>query len=200
MFLTWYINISQKLTETSRTELVWMLELNHLWWKWVKQKHIVDSWSQNTNHLNLNITKHKFRFSNDLLSSVSSINIRFGILDVLVISEEVIVLKADVTFLVGLDLLDKYKMVINNVHNVLEGLKVSCRIPLTKTHGHIYFEWHRAQKMRTTYFEIRKLYKNFSHPSLDELFNPFKLVRPWETDSGTNDIWEDITCRCDACQ
>lgn len=69
---------------------------------------------------------------------------RFPTLHVMVISEESDVVKSDVPFLVGLDVLNKYKMVVNKVPDILECHNVSYKIPLTRKHGHIYLEWQKV--------------------------------------------------------
>lgn len=52
--------------------------------------------------------------------------------------------------------------------------------------------------MLYTYSELRKLYRNFSHLSSDKLFILLELARPWERDSGTMEVLENITRHCDA--
>lgn len=96
-------------------------------------------------------------------------------------------MNANVSFLARLVQLDKYKMVVNNVHNVLECHCVACKVPAMKNNGdiYIYCEWQKRHNLLFTYAEQRKLHKNFSLPSPHKLFNLLKLAQPRKTDSGT---------------
>lgn len=105
-------------------------------------------------------SKYKFRLGNNIQAFIGILNIRFPILHVMVISEDVNVIKANVLFLIGLDLLNKYKMVVNNVHDFLECYSKNYTIPLTRNHGHIFLELRKVNKMLYTYSELRKLYRN----------------------------------------
>lgn len=118
----------------------------------------------------------------------------------MVIVIEVDVKNANLTFLDGLNILDKFKTAVNNVHNVLDCHSVGDGDPLVRKNEHIYLEWQKKHNMLYTYAELGKLHRNILHPSFDILLNLLKLARPWKTDTGTMKILEDIDCRCDACQ
>lgn len=109
--------------------------------------------------------------------------------------------KCTVLFIVGLDLLEKYKIVVNNVHEILDCYSLGCQIPLTrKKSGHIYLEWDESQKMSCTYAEPINLHRKFSHPSSDKLFNLLKLARQWVAKQETKNILQATFCHCDFCQ
>lgn len=65
--------------------------------------------------------------------------------------ENVDVVRSDVPFLIGLDLLDKYQMIVSNVYNVLHCLNFHCSIPSVLKRGHIYLEWMPEDYIPNTY-------------------------------------------------
>lgn len=143
---------------------------------------------------------NSYRFGNSLQKSLGSINIRVPVLESMLISIQVDVVPSNVPFLIGLDILDRYQMIVDNVHNVLRCYSIECEIPLVRKFGHIYLEWPKQNDVFYTQEELRKLHRNFSHPSADKLYSLLKMARPWETDEGTRRILEEISSRCEACQ
>jgi hypothetical protein len=103
----------------------------------------------------------------------------------------------DVRLLVGLDVLDRHRLVPNNVDDVLElrtamkeGTDVSdvvWRIPLVRRHGHLYIEGF-VRVCNFSHSELQTLHKHYLHPSADRLYNILRWARPNETDSGTRKI------------
>lgn len=104
-----------------------------------------------------------------------------------IIKLNVDVLPADVPFLIGIDVLDKYKLYPNTVENKLCGPQLDIDIPLTRKHGHVYLEWSKNERILFTKKELIKLHHNFSHLASDKLLNLLKLA--WVTNSRP-----DISC------
>lgn len=96
-------------------------------------------------------SKHGLRCDIDLQLSIGSIKIQIPWLDPMVVCESVQVANADVPFSVGLEPIDKYIMVVHNVHNILKCYILGRKIPLTLINDHIYLEWNESQKMLYTY-------------------------------------------------
>lgn len=143
---------------------------------------------------------NKYKFGEDQQNSLGSMRIRIPIPDHKMITERVDIVKADVPFLIGLDLLDKYKFYVNNVDNCLCSTKLNLKIPLVRKHGHLYLEWSKNDTIMYTKSELFKLHRNFSHPTSERLLNLLKLARPYENHTETRKIIEDICRNCDTCQ
>lgn len=91
-------------------------------------------------------------------------------------------------------------MVVNTVYGMLECHGIGCKIPFIRKIWHIYIEWQKDRNVLYDNFELRKLHKNFFHPSSEKFFHLLKVARPWETDSGTTEVLEDTTLRWNVCQ
>lgn len=74
-------------------------------------------------------TKNTYKFRNDLHKSQGRIIIKIRISDAMVVQEPVDVTSLNVSFLIGLDLLQKYKETVDNVHNKLICYAITCEIP-----------------------------------------------------------------------
>lgn len=57
------------------------------------------------------------------------------ILDNLVLKEEVDVVNPIIPRIIEIDLVGKYKMIVNNVENVLQGPRFGCKVPLARERG-----------------------------------------------------------------
>lgn len=109
-------------------------------------------------------------------------------------------MSADILSLIGLDLLDKYEIFVNNVSNSLFCDLLNIKLPLTRKHVHIYLEWKIQNHSLYTYFELLKLLCNFSHLAADNLYNLLKLARLWKANQETKEILDLISRRFDSCQ
>ena len=143
--------------------------------------------------------KNRYRFGSDRQQSLGSVTIciPFGSY---VICEDVDVVKANVPFLFGLDLIEKYHMYVNTVSNTLCYSDSKIEANLTRKLGHVYLEWNTSDTIHYTRVELKKLHRAFSHPAPDKLFNLLKLARPDETDEETRRILKEIRTSCNACQ
>lgn len=80
------------------------------------------------------------------------------------------VVHAKVSFLSELDLLDNYKLYVNNVENVLCCASLIIKIQLQRKHGHIYLSCNKGSTVLLyTRPVLLKLYNTFSHPASDNL-------------------------------
>ena len=143
--------------------------------------------------------KNRYRFGSDRQQSLGSVTIciPFGSY---IICEDVDVVKANVPFLFGLDLMDKYHLYVNTVCNTLCSSDSKIEAHLTRKLGHVYLEWNTSDTIHYTRVELKKLHRAFSHPAPDKLFNLLKLARPDETNEETRRILEEIRTSCNACQ
>lgn len=72
---------------------------------------------------------------------------------------------SNIPFLIEFDLLDKYKIIVNNIEKILHFLKIFCKAPLARKRSHIHLEWETHYKILYTYSELFKVHRNFSHQS-----------------------------------
>lgn len=93
---------------------------------------------------------------------------RVAITKSMLLTENVDVARSDVPFLTGLDLLDKYQMMVNKV-DILHFRNFRCDVPLIRKRGHIYLEWMHQDRILYPYSELIKLYRIFSNPHTDKL-------------------------------
>jgi len=142
----------------------------------------------------------RFKFGRDEQTSLGRIAIRIPIHGWNILIEHVDIVRADVPFLIGLDLLDKYKMYLNNVSNQLCFPQLDITVPVIRKFGHIYLEWAPHERILYTKSELTKLHRAFSHPTNDNLLNLLKLARPAEANSDAAVMLEEIRKSCDTCQ
>lgn len=130
-----------------------------------------------TNH-KLIPSKNKYKFRSDKQPSLVAIKIKIPILKSRLISLEVDLVRADVSFLIGLDFLDKYNCSVNSVENKLCCSELILKIPLTRKKRHIYLEWNEEEEILITPQELINIHIGFSHPTSDKFYNLLKIARP----------------------
>lgn len=145
-----------------------------------------------------NKSSTKFRFGDSKCKSLGIIPITVPFTENDLICSEVDVVSANVPFLVGLDLLGKQQLFVNNISNELCVSGSNIKLPLIRKRGHIYFEWDK--QIRYTYQELVKLHRAFSHPASDKLFSLLKLARPWEKHQAVREALDLLSKRCNVCQ
>jgi hypothetical protein len=159
-------------------------------------------------NLDLHARSFRFKFANAVLPSIVTIKYLLpnpkGYIPI-----TLDIVDGDVPLLVGLDVLDRHRLVPNNSNDVLERRKarntgtdvsdVVWRMPLVRRHRHLYIEG-IVRVCNFLHSELQRLQKHYIHPSADLLYNLLRRARPNETDIGTRNILEDITKACQNCQ
>lgn len=102
------------------------------------------------------------------------------------------VASTNVPFFIGLDIMNKYKMSVVYVRNILCCRELCMEVPLVRKQGHLFLGWGTNSQVLYTYSELQKKHEKFSHSHSDKLFNLLELALPWETNQSTRDILEDI--------
>ena len=122
------------------------------------------------------------------------------------------VVSADVPGLLGLDILDKYKMTHDTVCKRLVKKTVlsstdeyvmdleDWSVPLVRFDGHCYPDIAVTTDVMFSRSTLEKLHRQFVHPSADKLYKLLKKARPEDIKPDTWELLEDITRRCDTCQ
>jgi hypothetical protein len=112
------------------------------------------------------------------------------------------VVSPDISLLLGLDLMDRLKLQLLSVHNVLEHVAAdgrTWRLPVVRKHGHGYVE---CSMSNVIYFrsQLLKLHKHLYHPYSGKLLNLLKRATTDLVTSQTKELLEDIAASCQACQ
>ena len=139
----------------------------------------------------------RFRFGQQLFSSLGSFMVRVP-MHRLFVSHRLEVVDVNVPMLLGMDFLDKHGLIIDVTRNLLVHQSSNSSQPLSRKHGHVYIEW--DSDMLFTYEELRKMHRNFFHPTVNNLMNLFKRARIQDLPADTRASLEDIASRCDTCQ
>jgi hypothetical protein len=114
------------------------------------------------------------------------------------IPHRVEVVNVDVPLLLGMDFLNKHRVIVDVTRNVLIHRQSNASQPLARKHGHVYIEW--DSNILFTHGELVKLHKNFFHPTVNNLMDLFKCANIQDLPVDARESLEDITARCDTCQ
>ena len=68
------------------------------------------------------------------------------------------VIEVNIPILLGLDTLDKFKMYVNNVLDLLTCMKPPWEQPITRKNGHLFYEWERLVLYTDT--ELRRIHRH----------------------------------------
>jgi len=109
------------------------------------------------------------------------------------------IVDADIPLLLGLDYMDKEKLLADNLKNMLICEENGWTLPITRRKGHMFVEWN-IQKILFTNMELHRMHRNFFHPSARKLFNVLKRAYPYSCNSETLKQLEAISKNCTRCQ
>lgn len=145
-------------------------------------------------------SRAKFRFGTDRQQSLGKMPIRVPVKggSMMMIMAEVVPI--DVPFLLGLDVLDKFQLVVDNVDMVLDCRVNQQRLPIVRKGGHLYLEWGAADKIFFSRDQLTKLHRGFHHPSAQKLHELLKRSKAKDLKENTLDVLKDIIKHCDPCQ
>ena len=148
--------------------------------------------------LTLQKSPFTFTFGDGVYPSLGTMKIRIPTPDLSFLDLDVDVVKPDVPFLLGLDILDKHHLVADNVENKLRSRTLGWSIPISRRRGHLYIDW-RLKEALFTRSELNKLHRHFWHPSSAKLYNLLKRTHPEETNEDTRRTLEEIQKACKTC-
>lgn len=75
---------------------------------------------------------------------------------------ELDIINIDIPLLFGLDLLDEFKIVADNVDNRVYCKRLKRSVPIVRKFGHLYYEW--PYEMIYSMTELKKMHHHFYHP------------------------------------
>lgn len=140
----------------------------------------------------------EFRFGDGSFKSLGPLPIRIPTPNESFIEHRFDVVNADIPMLFGLDLLDSSSLYVDNVDNVIVNKKLGYKMPIARKFGHMYLEW-PASTILFTKSELKKLHRQFKHPSVDKLLNLLKRSKVKDVDSSTRVMLEEISKACETC-
>jgi len=148
---------------------------------------------------NLKPSSVKFKFGDGGFPSEGTLLVRIPTPDGSFIALRIDVVQADIPMLLGLDVMDREKLVANNVLNELQSYNNGWKMPLVRKLGHMYLCW-SSKSVLFTKKELIKLHRHFRHPSAGKLFNLIRTARPNQADPATRELLETITKSCQTCE
>ena len=114
------------------------------------------------------------------------------------ISVSVEVVDTNVPFLLGLDTMEKYKMVLETDKCMLSSKLEGWQIRLRKKLGHLYYEW--VPNVLFTESELMKVHRHFHHPDSERLYSVMSRTEPDKTSPEVLRTLKRISSTCDLCQ
>lgn len=109
------------------------------------------------------------------------------------------VVPANLPLLIGLDVIDRYKVSVDAARNQLSSVDGSWCVPLQRKNGHLYYLWTVANVLYTR-AELVKLHKHLFHPTTGKLYNLIERASPLDCTPSTRSLLEDISKCCNVCQ
>ena len=107
---------------------------------------------------------------------------------------------ADILFLRGLDLLDRFMRNVLTVQNQLQVVQEEWVLILTRKRGHIYPTWTFEYAIHYNRFQLRELHLHFMYLSVEKRFNLLKRAFSQKLTLDTLDILKHISRLFHACQ
>ncbi|CDF36525.1 unnamed protein product [Chondrus crispus] len=114
------------------------------------------------------------------------------------ISLSVEVVDTNVPFLLGLDNMEKYKMVLDTDKCILSSKLEGWQIRLWKKRGHLYYVW--GPNILFTESELMKVHRHFHHPYSERLYSVMSRAEPDKTSPEVLRTLKRISSTCDLCQ
>ena len=103
-----------------------------------------------------------FSFGTHKLPGLGSLDTRVPVSPNHFLSLSVDLIDTNVPFLLGLDNMEKYKMVLDTERFVLSSRLEEWKVPLRNKLGHLYYEW--GPEVLFTETELMKVRKHFHYP------------------------------------
>lgn len=105
---------------------------------------------------------------------------------------------ADIPLLLGLDLLDNYKLVADNVDNVLRSKSFGWTVPMIRAHGYMFVQWDLSEVMYTR-AELERLHLIF-HLAAQKLLNLLRRGTPHRMEKDTMRVIRETVEKCTGCK
>lgn len=140
-----------------------------------------------------------FKFGDTVYPSIGFIPIRIPTPHGTVMEFNLNVVEANVPIILGLDLLDKEQLYIDNIDNILVHKHHGWSLPLQRKRGHLYITWNYKDILYTKR-ELQRLHLHFYHPTAKKLYNLVSRATPGQATPDTMTLINKITEACKTCQ
>ena len=117
-----------------------------------------------------------FSFATHEHSSMGTILIRVPITESHFIELPVDVVNVQIPFLLGLDTMKRFKLVLDTDNQRLSSKSEGWDVPLMSKRGHLYYEW--KPEILFTQSELVRIHKHFYHPKSERLYSLMKRGVP----------------------
>ena len=139
-----------------------------------------------------------FSFGTHKHFGLGSLTVRIPVAPTHFISLSVEVVDTNVPFLLGLDTMERYKMVLDTDKCTLSSKLEGWHISLRKKLGHLYYEW--GPNILFTELELMKVHRHFHHPDSERLYSVMSRADPERTSPEVLRALKQISSTCDLCQ
>eukprot|EP00171_Calliarthron_tuberculosum_P018035 IDg18035t1 len=143
-------------------------------------------------------TSNLFKFGEHRVRSIGVSLFRIPYANDRTILEELDVVDINVPLLIGLDLMDKHKIFVDNVDNKLVCKDLQWCHQVKRKLGHLFYEWTYDTMYSET--ELKRIHRHFYHPKPERLYSLIKRAGDREATPETMKKLENLTESCDVCQ
>ncbi len=163
-----------------------------------KQAERFLKYGQSISRRDTDITKLRFGDNISEASEILEITIphQKGVLVV-----DALIVQPDVPLPVGLDTMERTGLSVNTALAIAECGE--CTLQLTKKRGHLQYEWDSFKEQKSVFFtktELKKLHRNFLHPSANKLFELIQRAKPTKATSDLRKRLDDLSTSCNTCE
>lgn len=140
----------------------------------------------------------RYRFGDNVHQGHGKIRIRIpvGLKHFAEVSADVV--DPDVPFLLGLDVLTKFKIILDFDKDMIRSKCDGWAAPIVRKFGHAYLEW--LPSILYTEAELRRVHRHFFHPSTERLAAVIKRSDPSAMSPQVIADLDKIKSTCDVCQ
>jgi len=140
----------------------------------------------------------RYRLGGGSYVTIGIVHIRVPIAEDFFLPLTVNSMDLNLPFLMGLDILDVYRMYFNNMTNHLVCINEVVSVPLVRNFGHVYLDW--GSSILYTFPELQRIHKNFYHAKAERLYALMRRAKDEHATPKTLRQLENVTEACDLCQ
>ena len=139
-----------------------------------------------------------YRLCGCTFDTLGAVSIRLPIAEDYFVPLFVNVIAWNVPFLLGLDIMDRYRMYVNKVTNHLVCVNEGVAVPVVRKYGRIYLD--RGSDVLYTLSELQRIHKHFYHAKPVRLYALMRRYKVKEATPGTLRQLEKVAEARDVCQ
>lgn len=148
--------------------------------------------------INIKSSGRLYKFGNASHDGVSIMTIRFLVSARNLAEIEAEIVDVNIPFLLELDVLRKFKTILDFVGNDTKSKCDEWMLPITQKMGHLYFEW--TPSIFYTEQKLHQVHRHFFHPKTNRLTNLIKRADPKVDISRVYSDLEKFNATSDVCQ